>query len=111
MRRRSLYKSLKHPISFLLKQNQDAYETENWILTQRSFAEITPLFDNKVGSLENFDFGHIVTEGYFIFKIRALKGLNVDMRIQFEDRLFQIKRIIDLCEAKQIMKIITLEIL
>lgn len=110
MRKNSLYKSLKHPINFLVNDNKDEYAEENWQIWQSCFAAIIPLYDHKISSLENFDFGHVVTEGYFIFKIRSLKDVSLAMRIKFENRCFQIKRIIDLHESKQVMKIIALEI-
>jgi len=51
-----------------------------------------------------------VTEGYFLFKIRALQDINLKMRIQFKERFFEIKRIIDSDESGRMLKIIALEI-
>lgn len=106
-----LFRLLMHRITFVENSTSSELEKEEWKSKYETFASITPLFDNKVSSLEKFDFGHIVTEGYFLFKIRALLGVNNKMRILFNDRFFEIKRIIDVNEQGKIQKIVALELL
>ncbi len=110
MKKNSLFTFLKHKIICLENINQEELGGEVWREKYTTFAEIKPLYDNKVGSLENFSFGHVVTEGYFMFRIRALPGVTSKMRIKFHDRLFEIKRIIDIDERGRILKIIALEV-
>jgi len=110
MSKTPLFTKLKHRISLLENTNAEALGAEAWREKYTTFAEINALYDSKVGSLENFDFGHIVTEGYFLFKIRALEGVNIKMRIGFKERFFEIKRVLDLCEEGRVLKIVALEI-
>jgi head-tail adaptor len=105
-----LFGLLRHRIIILENTNQADLGQELWQERYSTFAQIKPIYDSKVGSLENFDFGHVVTEGYFMFKIRALPDLNSKMRISFKNRLFDIKRIIDIDERGRLFKIIASEI-
>ncbi|HJD62444.1 MAG TPA: head-tail adaptor protein [Rickettsia endosymbiont of Degeeriella rufa] len=43
-------------------------------------------------------FGHVITEGYFLFKIRFIKNITTKMRIIFKEREFEIKRVINVEE-------------
>jgi head-tail adaptor len=110
MKNEPLFTKLKHRIIFLENTNPIDLGGEIWLEKLTTFAEIKPLYDNKVGSIESFNFGHIVTEGYFMFRIRALEGINTKMRISFKNRLFEIKRILDIDEEGKMLKIIALEV-
>lgn len=105
-----LFGILKHRISVLENLVDTEISEDNWQTKYITFAQMKPLYDHKVGSLENFSFGHVVTEGYFMFKIRALIGINNKMRIQFQDRVFEIKRVINIEESCRLLQIIALEI-
>lgn len=105
-----LFGLLKHRITIIENANTEELGGEMWQEKYTTFAEIKPLYDNKIGSVENFSFGHVVTEGYFMFRIRALLGITSKMRIRFYDRLFEIKRIIDVDERGRMLKIIALEV-
>lgn len=107
---RNISGPLNKEIILLENKSISELEDDNWQEFMRSFAEIKPLYDSKFGSLENFSFGHIVTENYFMFKIRYLPNLNTKMRISFEGRNFEIKRIINLHEKSEIIQIIALEL-
>ncbi len=110
MSKSPLFKALKHQITFLENITTNELQEEEWREKCQTFAEIKPLFDSKVGSIETFDFGHVVTEGFFMFKIRALQGISNKMRIKFKERLFEIKRIVDIAEQGRMLQIIALEI-
>lgn len=101
---------LSQEILFLENKSISELDDDNWVEVIRTFADIKPLYDSKFGSLENFSFGHIVTENYFMFKIRYLPDLNTKMRISFNSRNFEIKRIINLHEKNEILQIIALEL-
>lgn len=104
-----LFGILKHKISILENTSADEL-SENWEEREITFAHIKPLYDNKIESLENFGFGHIVTDGYFIFQTRGSLKITTKMRIKFKNRIFDIKRVIDVEEAGRWLKIIALEI-
>lgn len=107
---KSLFTKLKHRISIIENVNLQELGDEVWREKYSTFAEVKPLYDNKVSSVENFNFGHVVTEGYFMFRIRALLGITSKMRIKFHERIFEIKRIIDVDEMGRMLKIIALEV-
>ncbi|MES2215546.1 MAG: head-tail adaptor protein [Pseudomonadota bacterium] len=110
MSKSPLFGILKHRIIFLENVSISELGSEEWQEKCQTFADVKPLFDSKVGSLESFDFGHVVTEGYFMFKIRALNEINSKMRISFKGRLFEIKRVVDALEEGRMLQIIALEI-
>ncbi len=105
-----LFGILKHKISIWANVSNNDMEQDDWQRQYTTFAAILPLFDNKIGMIENFSFGNIVTEGYFLFKVRCCYNITNKMRIKFKDRIFQIKRIIDVTESGKWLKIIALEI-
>lgn len=106
----SISNKLSNEISFHENITQSDLDDENWQERNRCFAEIKPLYDNKFGSLEHFSFGHIVTESFFMFKIRYLPNLHTKLRIEFGERIFEIKRIINMQEKNEILQIIALEL-
>lgn len=100
---------LKHQISIIENISINEIE-EDWQEKYITFASIKPLYSNKVESIENFSFGHIVTEEYFLFKVRWERDITNKMRIQFKERIFEIKRVIDVTESSKWLQIIALEI-
>ncbi|MBP7190057.1 MAG: head-tail adaptor protein [Rickettsiaceae bacterium] len=104
-----LFGILKHKISILENASPDEL-SENWQEIEITFAQIKPLYDNKVESLDSFAFGNIVTDGYFVFQTRGSIKVSTKMRIKFKNRIFDIKRVIDVEEAGRWLKIIALEI-
>ena len=110
MKKSSLFTQLKHRITFLEHVNPGELGLEAWQEKLPTFTEIKPLYDSKVGSIERFSFGHIVTEGYFMFRTRAIEGIISKMRIGFKNRIFEIKRILDVGFDNKILKIIALEV-
>jgi len=100
---------LKHAVSFIENISQSELEDQDWQEKYVTFADVRPMYDNKFGSIENFSFGHIVTEAFFMFKIRFTEAVHPKMRIIFKRRMFEIKRIINDGEASKTLKIIALE--
>ena len=110
MTKNSLSALLVHRVVFLENKTKSELEEQNWVPILEAFAEVKPMYDNKFGSIENFNFGHIVTEAFFMFKIRFTDKVNPKMRISFGARIFEIKRIINVAEKDKILQIIALEI-
>jgi len=110
MKKQSMVSKLVHKIIFLENKAKDAIDDENWEEVQTSFAEVKPVCDNRFIYLEGVAFGNIITEEYFLFKTRFIKGINREMRISFHERIFEIKRIIDEDERGKILSIIALEV-
>lgn len=103
-------KNFRHQIKFLENIILEPMEEDKWIEKFTAYAEIKPLCDSKFLALENINFGHVITEGYFLFKIRFVKNITTKMRISFKEREFEIKRIIDVEEKNKFLNIIALEI-
>lgn len=101
---------LIHKVTFL--ENVANFETEELVWKEKihTFAEIKAICDNKFLEMEGVSFGHLITEAYFHFTIRYIRGINPDMRILFHGRNFDIKRIIDIEERGRVLSIIALEI-
>ncbi len=105
-----LAKKLNHQIKFLENRVNSEIEEENWLEIITTFAEITALSDTIFKAIENFNFGHVMTESYYIFRIRYDQKVNNNMRILYNDKNFEIKRIINIDEKNVAMQIIALEI-
>ncbi len=61
--------------------------------------------------IEGLNFGNLITEDYYLFKIRYMDGLTKALRISFRRKLYSIKRIINIGEKNRFLNIIALEIL
>jgi SPP1 family predicted phage head-tail adaptor len=103
-------KKMIHRIILLENKSKTQIEKEDWNEMFYTFAEIKPASENKFQSLEGISFGHVITEELFLFNIRFDKRLHAKMRIKFQDRIFEIKRIINFMEKNIILQIIALEI-
>lgn len=110
MRNYPLTQLLKHTITFLENISASEFEDQDWEEKYIAFADVRPMYDNKFGSIETFSFGHIVTEAFFMFKIRFTEEVHTKMRIAFNRRMFEIKRIINDKEEGKVLKIIALEL-
>jgi SPP1 family predicted phage head-tail adaptor len=110
MRKKIESSRLIHKVTFL--ENVANFETEELVWREKihTFAEIKAVCDNKFLEMEGVSFGHLITEGYFTFTVRYIRGITADMRILFHGRNFDIKRIIDIEEKARVLSIIALEI-
>jgi len=107
---KTVVKNFQHQIKFLENIAGEGMEEDRWVEKFTAYAEIKPLCDSKFLALENISFGHIITEGYFLFRIRFIKNITTKMRILFKEREFEIKRTINVEEKSKFLNIIALEI-
>ncbi|MEY3197364.1 MAG: hypothetical protein RLZZ59_735 [Pseudomonadota bacterium] len=105
-----LTKILSHKVIFLKNISNNDLEEQNWQEAYSTFADIRPMYDNRFQVIETQSFGHIVTEAFYIFRIRFSEIINTKMRIMFKRRLFEIKRIINEGERSLVLRIIALEL-
>ncbi len=110
MRKQNIISRLVHKIAFLKNYSDNSTEDKIWEEVQTSFAEVKPICDNRFIFSEGLAFGNVVSEKYFLFKIRFTKDIDADMRISFKARNFEIKRIINQNERDKILNIIAIEI-
>ena len=103
-------RNFRHQIKFLENIMLEPMEEDRWVEKFTAYAEIKPLCDSKFLALEKISFGHIITEGYFLFKIRFIKDITTKMCILFKEREFEIKRVINAQEKSKFLNIIALEI-
>jgi hypothetical protein len=102
--------NLKHQIIFLENKTVNPIDLEDWQEKLRTFAEITPVSESSFSALEGLNFGHMITESYFLFRIRFLQGISTKQKIIFKKRNFEIKRIINQNEQDRVLLIIALEV-
>ncbi|MFY9589575.1 phage head closure protein [Rickettsia endosymbiont of Halotydeus destructor] len=107
---KSIVRNFQHQIKFLENFAANVIDKDRWEEKLTVYAEIKPLCDNKFIALENISFRHVITEGFFLFKIRFVKNITTKMRILFKERQFEIKRIININEKSKFLNIIALEI-
>ena len=100
-----------HQITFLENLAKNDIDKDNWSEKFTSFAEIKPICDNRYIYSEGINFGNVVSEEYFSFRIRYVKDINSDMRIKFRQKLYGIKRILDADARGRVLNIIGLEII
>ncbi|MFK7974216.1 MAG: head-tail adaptor protein [Rickettsiaceae bacterium] len=106
----NIISQLTNKISILRNIEPSEIIEAKWEIFTDTFAAVKPACDNRFTSIENINFGNIISEEYFIFCTRLIKGLNKSMRIKFQDRMFEIRRIINDDTHKNMLKIIALEI-
>jgi head-tail adaptor len=82
----------------------------SWEEVCHSFAEISPIAETSIREFDQINFGHLLSEEYFIITTRYLRNLNNLMRIRFNQRVFAIKRIINPYELNHVLKIIVHEV-
>lgn len=110
MKRQSIISKFAHKISLLVNVSDSELDEAKWEEFAVCFAEVQPVCDNKFIFLEGMPFGDVITEAYFYFKTRYIKGITKNMRILFHGRNFEIKRIIDIQEKGRMLSIIALEV-
>ncbi len=110
MKKQSVVSRFAHKISILHDRSEDELEEAIWEEFATCFAQVKPVCDNKFASLEGVSFGDVITEEYFHFRTRYIKGVTKEMRLLFHDRKFEIKRVIDDQEKGRMLSIIALEV-
>lgn len=101
---------LQHQIIVLKKVPTVDIDHEQWQPKITTYAEIKAISETNYSTMDGFNFGNLITETYFMFRLRFVKGITNDMRIRFDDRIFEIKRVINHLERNCILRIIALEI-
>ena len=110
MNQQSIISKFAHKISILANKAVDELDEDKWEEFLTCFSEIKPVCDNKFVSLEGVSFGDVITEEYFHFRIRYIKGITKEMRVLFHGRVFEIKRVINDQEKDRMLSIIALEV-
>lgn len=108
--KKRIYKTLRHQIKFLENMKLIDIEPDNWAEKITTYASLNHISETNFDTIENFSFGHVMTESLFIFKMRFISGINNRMRILFNIRQFEIKKIINPMELDKLLTIIALEI-
>lgn len=103
-------KNFIHKINFLENTVNEASLPEKWEVKFQSYAEIKPIYETSFSQIESKEFGHIMTESLFIFRLRYIKNISTKLRIEFKKRTFEIRRIVNIDEKDRLLNIIALEI-
>jgi head-tail adaptor len=83
---------------------------DEWIVRCNLFAAIDRLHRNMEPVASGTNFGDLFLKEYFVFTSRFYANISNKMRINFCDRIFAIKRVINHLEQSKFLKIIALEI-
>ncbi len=110
MKNSKMISQMVHKIVFLKNIANSEIDPPKWEQVTESFAQVKPVCDNRLVLLEGMQFGNVITEEYFLFKIRFIKELNKTMRISFHNQIFEIKRIIDEDSKGRMLSIVALKI-
>jgi SPP1 family predicted phage head-tail adaptor len=110
MKNSSIISQMVHKIIFLKNITKSEIDPPKWQQVIETFAQVKPVCDNRFAFLEGIQFGNIITEEYFLFKIRFIKELDNTMRISFHNQIFEIKRIIDEDSKGRLLSIVALKI-
>lgn len=108
-KRKGFSSRLKHYVEFWENISESELAAENWVKQHECFVELTPIYDTKPHSIEDFSFGHLVTEKYYSISARFNPDLHDKMRIHYNDRVFAVKRIINVKERSRYMYMIVQE--
>jgi SPP1 family predicted phage head-tail adaptor len=109
-KRLAVARMFEHRISFIVNTSSHEMEPENWKIEFTTYAEINAVSENRFAFIEKVNFGNVISESLFLFKIRFISGINTKMRILFNERQFEIKRIVNINEVNKLIKIVALEI-
>lgn len=100
---------LRHHVEFLEQSSASALEDEQWQCRLACAVEIVPICGMKPHIVEDFGFGHLVTEKLFVIHARFHPEIHDKMRIYYERRVFTIKRVINVNERSRYLYIIAQE--
>ena len=101
---------LLHKIIFLQNLNSNDLEEPRWSEVLETYAEIKALHSLSVSELEGINFGQVLNQEYFIFYVRFNSNISENMRIMFQGRLYEIKRIVEEYSRSRIIQIIGLRL-
>ncbi len=107
---KTLTAKLRHKVELIYNATEDDYTAENWVKIQDIYAEIIAISEANIKELDGINFGHVMSEEYYLFTTRYIETINYKMRLKFGNRIFVIKRIINPYEFNHLLKIIVLEI-
>jgi SPP1 family predicted phage head-tail adaptor len=101
---------LRHPITIeeqIIESDDIGGQIQTWKEFASVRAEVKALSENAVG--EVFTSMQIMDASLYRFRIRFIKGLKNNMRVIYDNRYFQIKRIVNQNQLNIISIIITQE--
>lgn len=95
-------------IYFLSNKTLTDIEQAEWEEAFYSWGEILPIFDNKLENI-SLDSLQAISQPYFMFIMRYDKNINNKLRIKYKERIFTIKRVVNIDEASKFLKILAIE--
>jgi head-tail adaptor len=105
------------PIAARLNKRIEIFENINandldefWSLKLILFADVRELLPDNISFFEGVDFGNLINQVYMLFTIRFNKNISKDQRIEFKEKKFLIKKIINVAQKDRIMEIIAMQV-
>lgn len=99
-----------HRINFLKNLSVHAIENDNWQLMFHSYADIMPICEARAGEVAGLSFGNVISEELFLFRTRFHPDINKNLRISFDNDIYEIKRIVKLRDNQRSTNIIAFKI-
>ncbi len=99
-----------HKVEILENMAKLEIETADWQKKYEIYVDIKPIYETSLTEISGMNFGHILSEEYYLFTTRFNKDINNKMRIKFGNKLYEIKRVINEKIRNKTLKIIALQI-
>lgn len=96
---------MKHKIQILKNQAIDSLQ-DDWIEIHNIFADIKELNPYNYKLFENFGFGYEIPANYFIFTIRFIELAQSNIRIKFNDNLYQVQKITNVNQENRFLQLL-----
>lgn len=80
-----------------------------WVDVAKVWAEVQALNYNKLSVGEHFQFGQLLSLSAYQITIRYRKNMATNMRIIYDGRVFNIRRIINIEEKNRLLRLIAEE--
>ena len=100
---------MKHKIQVLINQSIDSLQ-DNWIEMHSIFADIKELNPYNHKLFENLGFGYEIPANYFIFTIRFIEIDQSNIRIKFNESLYQVQKITNINQENRFLQLLGVEI-
>ena len=82
---------------------------QEWQDYKTVYAEVNAIFDRRTSGTEVFASMQLMSVNYYMFAVRYASGVTKKMRIIYNKRIFNIKRVVNFGERNVILQIIAEE--
>ena len=99
-----------YPITFLENLAAHEIEDDQWKNIAYSYADVVPICEASAKEITGLGFGHVLTEEYYLFRVRFHPAINKKQRISFDGEFYEIKRIVKMRNNQRASNIVAFKI-